>query len=200
MTRRAPAGRPGDRPNGAVALILHRPHATVDALARQLRAIGLAAVPRWPDLEAGDDGAHFLFFDADQCHDAQLPWPAGHPPMPMIALIGSEAPGRVGWALDAGAVAQMVKPVGAAGAHAALMLASRAFASDAARAGEAASLRARVAAREDVVAASLALAARGDRRGAYATLRRKAMDWQVTIEVAALRVLREEGADDRDHG
>ena len=44
--------------------------------------------------------ADFLFFDADLGHDAQFPWAPGAAPMPPIALIGSEAPGRIEWALS----------------------------------------------------------------------------------------------------
>lgn len=76
---------------GARAAILHRPHQTVTALERQLRAIGLSVETCWPDLPP-TLAADFLFFDVDMGFDAQFPWPPGQSPMPMIALIGSEAP------------------------------------------------------------------------------------------------------------
>lgn len=56
-------------------------------------------------------GADFVFFDADMGHDEQFPWAPGQSPMPMVALIGS-GPGRIEWALRAGAHAQILKPVG----------------------------------------------------------------------------------------
>ena len=76
---------------GARAVILHRPHQLVQALERQLRAIGLEVLQVWPELGPEVLGADFVFFDADMGHDDQFPWAAGASPMPMIALIGSEA-------------------------------------------------------------------------------------------------------------
>ena len=182
-------------------MILHRPHDTVTALTRQLAAIGLDARCRWPDLGPADAGADFLFFDADNCHDPQFPWSAGEAPMPMIALIGSEAPGRIDWALAAGASAQMLKPVGAAGAYAALLTAHRAFAARRALSDEIGALEDRLSHRETVVQAARRLAAQGGtEREAYARLRQIAMAWQVTIEEAATRINGAEGGDDRQRG
>ena len=78
---------------GARAIILHRDHATVSTLTRQLAAIGLKVTQQWPTLDASALGADFIFFDADLGHDEQFPWARGASPMPLIALIGSEAPG-----------------------------------------------------------------------------------------------------------
>ena len=50
---------------GAQALILHRPHPTVQALPRQLTAIGLQVEQGWPDLGPEALAADFIFFDAD---------------------------------------------------------------------------------------------------------------------------------------
>ena len=80
---------------GAKAIILHRAHVTVQALSRQLSAVGLEVTSCWPDLGPDALGADFIFFDADLGHDEQFPWPPGQSPIPMIALIGSEAPGRI---------------------------------------------------------------------------------------------------------
>lgn len=171
---------------GARAAILHRPHATVEALGRQLSAIGLTWEAHWPDLPPAALGADFAVFDVDRGHDAQFPWKPGEAPMPAIALIGSEAPGRIEWALSMGADAQLLKPVGAGGAFAALLIARAAF--DARRALEASArdLRARLAERQTVVRAVLILAAAGlGEEGAYAELRRRASAARVTIEEAA---------------
>src|SRR5690606_6659672 len=108
MTRRVRIQNLG----GAHAVILHRPHTNVQALSRQLAAIGLRVETCWPDLGPEALAADFVFFDADMAHDAQFPWQAMQAPMPMIALIGSEAPGRIEWTLAFGAHAQMLKPVG----------------------------------------------------------------------------------------
>lgn len=186
---------------GAHALILHRPHATVQALARQLSAIGLTVDERWPDAGAAILGADYLFFDADLCHDEQFPWKPGQAPMPMIALIGSEAPGRIEWALSQGAAAQLLKPVGAGGGYSALLIARQAFEARQNLAAEIADLRARLGERQTVVLAVMRLAATGRSEAeAYADLRVMAMARQETIEQAARRVVANTPEDGGRHG
>ena len=174
---------------GARALILHRPHATVQALARQLSAIGLTHEAHWPDLPASALGADFVFFDLDMGHDEQFPWRPGQAPMPTVALIGSEAPGRVEWALRMGADAQLLKPVGDNGVYSALLIARTAFEARRAMAGEIEGLRSRLAERQTVVRAVTLLTTDGDDEAAYAELRKLAMGWRITIEEAAARVV-----------
>ena len=70
---------------GARAVLLHRPHPTVQALERQLHAIGLVVEPCWPELPASVLAADFVFFDADHGHDSQFPWEPGAASVPMIA-------------------------------------------------------------------------------------------------------------------
>ncbi|MBP1806309.1 ANTAR domain-containing response regulator [Rubellimicrobium aerolatum] len=174
---------------GARALILHRPHATVPALARQLAAIGLSAEAHWPDLPAAALAADFVFFDVDPGHDGQFPWKPGQAPMPMIALIGSETPGRIEWALGMGADAQILKPVGDGGAYSALLIARAGFEARRALGSEIEGLRGRLAERQTVVRAVTILSAGQDDEAAYAELRRLAMGWRVTIEEAAARLV-----------
>ena len=78
--------RPGTTPNfeGKRAIVLHRPHELVDALARQLSQLGMSCEPVWPTLNSLSCDA--LFFDVDMGHDEQFPWPAEQAPMPAIAL------------------------------------------------------------------------------------------------------------------
>lgn len=174
----------------ARAIILHRAHTTVQNLTRQLTAIGLAAVQVWPALEPEALAADFVFFDADMGHDEQFPWEPGRSPMPMIALIGSEAPGRIEWALRAGAHAQLLKPVGDNGAYSAILIARDSFDAQRAGAAEIADLRRRLDERRAVVRAVALLAAQGrSEADAYAQLRQMAMAWRVTFEDAALRVV-----------
>jgi response regulator NasT len=175
---------------GAKAMILHRPHPTVQALTRQLTAIGLSVEQVWPTLDASALGADFIFFDADMGHDEQFPWAPGTSPMPMIALIGSEAPGRIEWSLEAGAHAQMLKPVGDNGAYATLLVARATFDAQAALSDEIAGLRRRLGERQTVIRAVTLLAARGETEaGAYDRLRQMAMAWRITLEDAAARVV-----------
>lgn len=175
---------------GAKAAILHRPHPTVQALTRQLAAIGLAVVEHWPDLGPGALAADYVFYDADMGHEGQFPWAPGQAPMPMVALIGSEAPGRIEWALTQGADAQLLKPVGDNGVFSALLIARQAFEARRALAAEIADLRARLAERQTVVRAVTLLAARGQTEdAAYAQLRQLAMARRESIEAAAARVV-----------
>ncbi|MBU0584063.1 MAG: ANTAR domain-containing protein [Alphaproteobacteria bacterium] len=175
---------------GATALIVHRPHGVVAAIARQLTAIGVNAVDCWPDLPSDALAADFLFFDADLGHDAQFPWAPGAAPMPAIALIGSEAPGRIEWALNQNADAHLLKPVGNAGVYSALLIARRAFDARKRLDAEIVDLRNRVAERHTIVQAVTLLASRGlDDEQAYAQLRALAMSWQISMEDAARRVV-----------
>lgn len=184
---------------GATAYVLHRPHATVNALFRQLVAIGLEARECWPELPPDGLAADFLFFDVDLGFDEQFPWKPGEAPMPLIALIGSEAPGRIEWALYQKADAQLVKPVGTAGVYSALLIARQSFDARRRLADEIAALEARVAERQTIVRAVAALSAQGsDDRRAYAQLRSLAMNWQVSVEQAARRIVAMIGESD-DH-
>lgn len=194
--------RPSRIPNlgGARAIVLHQAHAGVDILMRQLRAIGLEAEQAWPEPPASAPGADFLFFDVDMGFDEQFPWSPGEAPMPLVALIGSEAPGRIEWALSQRADAQIVKPVGNSGVYSALLIARRAFDERRRLAAEIADLEARIADRRIVLRAVMALGEGADEELAYARLRALAMSWQVTIEEAARRVnamKSEEGSHDR---
>ncbi|MDD8024224.1 MAG: ANTAR domain-containing protein [Paracoccaceae bacterium] len=187
---------------GAHAYILHRPHPTVQALDRQLRAIGLKVAPCWPELPAEALSGDFIFFDADQGYDEQFPWSPGQSPMPMIALIGSEAPGRIEWSLEAGAHAQLLKPVGDGGVYSALLIARLAFEARQLLSAEIADLRRRLDERQTVVRAVTLLAARGKSEAeAYDQLRQMAMAWRVSFEDAARRIVanhaEQGGHDDR---
>lgn len=176
---------------GASAVILHRPHPIVQALERQLHAIGLHVTESWPELGPEALGADFVFFDADMGHDEQFPWSLGQNPMPMIALIGSEAPGRIEWSLRAGAHAQLLKPVGDSGVYATLLIARQAFDAQRAQAAEIADLRRRLDERRTVVRAIALLMAHGakDDAAAYDQLRQMAMSWRVSFEEAATRIV-----------
>jgi AmiR/NasT family two-component response regulator len=179
---------------GARAIVLHRPHPTAQALERQLRAIGLEAELCWPTLAASGLAADFVFFDADHGHDSQFPWDPGAAPMPMIALIGSEAPGRIEWALNAGADAQLLKPIGDGGAYSALLTARAAFDARQVLAAEIEALRRRLDQRQTVVRAVTLLRGRGKTEdAAYGQLRAMAMAWRISIEDAAERVAAAQG-------
>ncbi len=190
---------------GARAIILHRPHVTVQALSRQLSAVGLNVTSCWPELGPDALAADFIFFDADLGYDEQFPWAPGQSPIPMIALIGSEAPGRVEWSLWMGAHAQILKPVGDSGAYSALLIARHTFDSRRRLSTEVEGLQKRLDERQTVIRAVTLLAIRTrSEETAYAQLRQLAMSWRISFEAAAARVVarygEERGEDDRRSG
>lgn len=189
---------------GARAVILHRPHVTVAALTRQLQAVGLTVDCHWPELPASARAADYLFIDVDSAHDDQFPWDPGEAPLPTIALIGSEAPGRIEWLMTFGADAQILKPVGDNGVYSALLIARATFDARIGQAGEIDSLRRRLGQRQTVVQAVALLAARGKTENeAYEQLRGMAMAWRVSFEEAAARItatLHDGPNEGREHG
>ena len=175
---------------GAQAAILHRPHVTVVALTRQLEAIGLNVINYWPNLPVAARSNDYLFLDVDTAHDDQFPWPLGEAPIPTIALVGSEAPGRIEWLMNFGADAQILKPVGTGGVYSALLIARATFDARAEMTARIASLCARLGQRQTVVRAVALLAARGKSEdAAYDQLRAMAMAWQISFEDAAERIV-----------
>lgn len=176
--------------SGARAVILHRPHANVTALVRQLQAVGLEVDCHWPELPASVRAADYLFIDVDTAHEDQFPWGAGEAPLPTVALIGSEAPGRIEWLMNFGVDAQILKPVGDNGVYSALLIARATFDARIGLAGEIDSLRRRLGQRQTVVQAVALLAARGKTEDqAYEQLRGMAMAWRVSFEEAAARIV-----------
>ena len=169
------------------AVVLHRPHPFTDALRRQLELLDIRVRQVWPQLDDSDADADVVFFDADTGHDGQFPWPAGYAPMPMIALIGSETPGRVEWALAQGANSHLLKPIGSTGAYSALLIAAHAYENARTQAEDIRSLQHRINRRPVVVRAILKLmeAGEADEAAAMKRLRAIAMDWRITIEEAA---------------
>ncbi|MEP2680272.1 MAG: ANTAR domain-containing protein [Sulfitobacter sp.] len=174
----------------ACALVVHPVPDHAAALMRQLNAIGLTVSHAWPDLPASAITADFIFYDTDMGHDAQFPWDPGQAPMPMIALVGSEAPGRIEWAARMGADALLLKPVGSSGAFSALLMARHSFELRQSLNAEIKQLRHRMSARQTVVQAVALLSAQGKSQdAAYDQLRQMAMAWRINVEDAALRIV-----------
>ena len=175
------------RPNlaGWRAIILHRPHPAAEALRRQLEALSIKVRIMWPMLLDAD--ADVVFFDADMGDDGQFPWPAGFAPMPMVALIGSEAPGRVEWALSQGSNAHILKPIGSTGAYSALLIAAHAYENERAKENDIRSLEGRLRCRGVMVRAVMNLMQEHgeDETAAMKRLRMIAMAERVTVEEVA---------------
>lgn len=179
------------------AIVLHRPHPAADALVKQLERLRIETRVVWPEVSAADaETADVVFFDADMGYDGQFPWPTGFAPMPLIALIGSEAPGRVEWALAQGSNAHLLKPIGSAGVYSALLIASHAFEMAIAQSSEIQGLESRLRMRPTVVRAVVCLmeSEKLDEAAAQKRLRTLAMDWRVTIEEAASTIVARSGS------
>lgn len=174
------------------AVILHRPHPAVEALTRQLQSLHIRVRSVWPQLDEQDATADVVFFDADMGHDQQFPWPSGFSPMPLVALIGSEAPGRIEWALAQGSNAHMLKPIGSTGAYSALLIAAHAYRKARSHADDIRVLEDRLRQRPIVVRAVLQLMQQGyaGETAAFKRLRSISMDWGMTIEEAADAICR----------
>jgi len=176
------------------AVILHREHPSVDALKRQLDMLHIRVNVVWPQIDEADAASDIIFFDADMGHDGQFPWPPGFAPMPMIALIGSEAPGRIEWALAQGSNAHLLKPIGSTGAYSALLIATHAYQLTRNQADDIRALEDRLRQRPVVVRAILRLLQQEqlDEAGAWKRLRKIAMDWGMTIEETAEAICRDD--------
>ncbi len=106
------------------AVILHRMDDGIERLVRQLERIGVTAFTQWQPLDMAKIQCDVVFVDADQGWDGLLPWQPGNAPVPLIALLGSEAPGRIAWAMAQGAGALVAKPIVASSVYPALVMAT----------------------------------------------------------------------------
>ena len=175
---------------GRRAVVLHRPGETTERLCRQLNVLGLKVGVQWAPL-GGEAVPDLVLVDADAGWSELLPWAPGQNPVPLIALLGSEAPGRIAWALDQGAQAIIAKPVVASAIYPALVMATRFHAEARDAAERLAELEERIRLRPLVLAAVQAIMAarQCDEAAAYRLLRQEAMRSRLALEQAAAAVL-----------
>jgi len=168
------------------AIILAEEDGNTDRLRRQLSLLGLKAECQWEPL-ASADRLDLVFVDADQGWDELLPWSGGRPSCPVVALLGSEAPGRIAWALRQGAGAIIPKPVAASAIYPALVLAVSVHQERTEAERRIAHLEERLRLRPVVHAAVTRLKAerRIDDERAYAILRDCAMRRRLSMEQVA---------------
>ena len=171
--------------------ILHRPDEGIARLVRQLGLLGLEAHVQWTPLDLQATPADIVLVDADQGWSGLLPWSGEPAPVPMVALLQSEAPGRVAWAISEGALAILPKPVVPAAVYPALVLAVAAHARVVEAAARMERLEERLRMRPLMHAAvrSIEMAVQCDEEAAYASLRRAAMKRRITIEQTAAEML-----------
>jgi len=175
---------------GLRAVILHRANDDVQRLTRQLGVLGLDTHVQWQPLKTTAT-ADLVLVDADAGWAGILPWERDKNPVPLIALLSSEAPGRVAWALDHGANALISKPVAASAVYPALVMAFRFHAQRLQITRELDDMRERLRLRPLVLAAVQALMQRFDldEAAAYRQLRQQAMQSQLALEHVAADVL-----------
>jgi AmiR/NasT family two-component response regulator len=176
---------------GQKALILHRAGDTTERLARRLGVLGLRVEVAWAASDFAGGGPDLVLVDADAGWNGLLPWASGDNPMPLIALLGSEAPGRIGWAIEQGANAMIAKPVAPSAVFPALVMAMHHHAALRCMAERVANLEERVRLRPLVVRALQAIITeRGcDEATAHRQLRREAMRSRLTLEQVAAAIL-----------
>ena len=173
------------------AVILHRVDEGIERMVRQLGLLGLTVQVQWEPLGLGETPADVVFIDADHGWSGLLPWADGPPPVPVIALLQSEAPGRVAWALDCGASAILSKPVVASAIYPALVLAASVHGERAESAARIALLEERIRPRPLVHGAVRAIMDMHclSEDAAYRALRIAAMGRRVTMEQSAAEIL-----------
>jgi AmiR/NasT family two-component response regulator len=176
---------------GRRVVILHRPDDGTDRIVRQLGLLGLTSHVQWEPLDLARTPADIALVDADQGWCGLLPWAKGAAPLPMVALLQSEAPGRVAWALGQGAGAILSKPVAPSAIYPALVLAVAAHRERIDHAERHALLEERVRMRPLVHRAvgSIMNSHRLGEDGAYRCLRFTAMNRRITLEQAAAEIL-----------
>lgn len=169
---------------GRHALILHPEGQSRRSLVMSLQALDMNVVTAWPEIEDYQQPLDVIFFDVDRGHDAHFPWKKGDSPVPMIALIGSEAPGRIEWAISHKAAAYLLKPIGSSGVFSALTIAFQQFEVQKADASRIKVLEDRLKARPMVLKVVLdEMQSNGiDDDEAFRRLRSSSMELQLSVE------------------
>ena len=169
---------------GWQVVVLHREDAGMHRLARQLERFGVTCHFAWPRLESLDPAVKAVFFDGDNGFDGLFPWPSGQPPVPLIALMRSEAPGRLEWVLAQGISSHLIKPVQSTGVYSALVLASHSFDQAQQQQARIEALKTRLRLRPEVIRAVLTVMRLDalDEDKAFACIRAAAMERRLTVE------------------
>ncbi|WP_180899884.1 ANTAR domain-containing response regulator [Martelella soudanensis] len=173
------------------ALILLTRDANRDNLQAQLKRLNLEVDVQWPPIPSTEHLHHVVFFDVDRGYDGMFNWPAGEPPVPLIAIVGSEAPGRLEWALSQKPSSHLLKPIGSSGVFHALFVAFSNFAESARARVEIEELNERIRCRPIVVRTILKLMEVheiGDDE-AFRFLRDLSMKQQMSIEEMSHEIL-----------
>lgn len=170
--------------HGRRALILHMDDHNRGLLADHLQKLGLRVQTCWPAKRVAPDVADLILFDADMGFDDLFGWEPGQAPVPLIALLGSEAPGRIEWALSQVPSAFLTKPIRSNGVFSALAIAFHTFAAQREQRQLIETLNLRVRARPLVLRAILMLMRERQLNDtdAFHVLRTESMRRRVSVE------------------
>ena len=182
---------------GRRALVLHRSDSNSLTLVRQLESLGLCVEVQWPADQVSAENFDVIFFDADLGYDGLFSWPADRPPVPLVAMMGSEAPGRIEWTLAQAPSAYLIKPIGSTGVFSALAIAFHTFKTQRELKQEVEELTRRAKARPVVFKALLIVMERFglSEPAAYQMLRREAMNQRLSIEELSQAIATEGSAE-----
>lgn len=176
---------------GQRALVLLPRDRNREAVGAQLERLGLFVAVRWPAEAVSAENSDVVFFDADTGFDGLFDWRPGRASVPLIAVLGSEAPGRIAWTLAQRPSAYLMKPVGSAGVFTALTIAFHTFALQCEDAVERRALEERLELRDTVITAAATLMRRCnvDAVAALRMLRRESMHRRSPIDAISALVL-----------
>jgi AmiR/NasT family two-component response regulator len=170
---------------GLRALVIMAQDSGRDTLARTLVRLGLEVTVSTtpPAADAAPAPFDIVFFDADEGTDTALD-ASGLADLPLIALIGSEAPSRLARVIRHRAASHILKPVRSSGIFTALALAVNEHAVRMAHRQEVLALQRRLNGRRVVTRALLQLITRYglSEEDAYDWLRREAMERRIPME------------------
>jgi AmiR/NasT family two-component response regulator len=132
-----------------------------------------------------------VFFDSDLGFNELFSWAPGRARIPLIAVFGSEAPGRIEWTLAQEPTAYLFKPVGSTGVFTALSIAYHTFSLRHTREQALEQLEERLLMRGMVLRAALRLMQCHDIDDAQAlhVLRTESMRRRLTLEAVSALVL-----------
>jgi AmiR/NasT family two-component response regulator len=173
---------------GARALVCHAEDASRVKLAATLARLGLAVVVREPgSAEPHPTTIDVVFFDADE-EPETVPEALD---VPLVALIGVEAPSRLARVVRRRAAAYIVKPVRTTGVYTALVVAFSEHARRKAEAEEREAIARRLAGRRDLFRALLHVMRTDglDEDAAFRHLRRESMRRRVPVEDLAREIV-----------
>lgn len=170
---------------GLRALVIMAPDSGHQTLEGTLVKLGLEVTVAggWPETTDNPVPFDVIFFDADDGSDTALS-ETGFADLPLIALIGSEAPSRLAHVIQNRAASHILKPVRSSGIFTALLLAVNEHAVRMRHKQEIQVLNRRLAGRRIVTKAVMQLVTRCglSEEGAYDWLRREAMQRRIPME------------------